>query len=239
MDFWKWCAEHARAIEIAVGAATAIGTLVLATVAVFQDTIRQLFYKPKFRIAIRCEPPDCVWVPFTNLQTGAFIAHSVYLRLWIENTGNAPARNVEVYAKELRLHRADGTWERVREFPPMNLLWANPPGTVYWPVIVSEMGKHCDLAHIVDPALRAQRGEENPALGLPPDRTSLAFDLMAAPNHKGHIVGPGRYQLDIVVAAENSRPLTETVEINLEGPWYADETRMLRDGVGVRIVRIA
>lgn len=213
----------------------ALGTLVLAAVAVFQETIRSWFYRPEFRVTVRCAPPDCVAVPLRNRSTGQFVANSIYMRLWVENIGNATSRNVEVYAKELRRQRRDGSLEHVQTFPPMNLKWTNL-GEIYFPVIVREMGKHCDIAHITDPAGRLIVGEENPRLNLSHGETSLAFDLAVAPYHLGHIVGPGTYHLDILVAAENSRPLLKTVEISLSGDWYADESRMLRDGVGVRIL---
>ena len=63
----------------------------------------------------------------------------------------------------------------------------------------------------------------------------MAFDLMVAPNHRGHIVGPGEYELDVLVAAQNVRPLRKTVKLRLPGDWYADEQRMLRDGVGITV----
>jgi hypothetical protein len=116
----------------------------------------------------------------------------------------------------------------------MNLKWANV-GTIYFPSIAPEMGKHCDVGHIVDPARRHLLGEDAPRLALTNQQTSLAFDLMAAPNHRGHIIGPGEYHLEILVAAENVHPIKRTITISLRGTWDADETRMLRDGVGVSI----
>ena len=212
-----------------------MGTLVLAGVAVGQPTIHGWFYGPKFKVTTRTEPPDCVAVPITDLQ-GNFIADCVFLRLWIENEGNEAARNVEVYAKELRRRRADDTWERVAAFPPMNLKWANTNAAIYYPVISPMMGKHCDIAHVVDPGRRKRPAlmENNPALGLADDKTSLTFDLQTSPNHRGHIVGPGKYELDLLIAAENADPIAHTIEIRLEGPWDSNETRMLRDFVGIK-----
>lgn len=211
-----------------------VGTLILAAVAVFQETIRGWFYRPTLEISTRTEPPDCVAVPIRNQNDGTFIANSVYLRLKVANSGNATARNAEVYADRLERKRADGTWERVTAFPPMNLRWSNI-GAIYFPSIAPGMSKHCDLGHIVDPARRHLVHEDSPSLALTPTQTSLAFDLMVAPNHRGHIIGPGEYRLDIVVAAENAMPVRRTVTINLRGPWFADEEHMLRDGVGVSI----
>ena len=123
----------------------------------------------------------------------------------------------------------------------MNLKWSDL-GEIYFPVIGAGMGKHCDLAHIIDPAQRAGRsqaefrGENNPQLNLTAQQCAFSFDLMVAPNHRGHIVGPGRYRIEVVVAAQNARPEPHTFEINLSGPWYPNEADMLRDGVGVQVI---
>jgi hypothetical protein len=117
----------------------------------------------------------------------------------------------------------------------MNLKWTNL-GLIYFPSIAPGMGKHCDLGHIVDPNQRQRVGEENSNLNLSKQEVSLTFDLMVYPNHKGHIIGPGVYQLDIILTAENTKPIRRTVEISIPGPWYSNESKMLSDGVGVRIL---
>ena len=213
----------------------AAGTLVLAAVAIFQDTVRGWFYHPTLEASIQTKPPDCVAVPVTTLD-GTKIADSVYLRLWVKNTGKATAKNAEVYASELLQRRTDGTWDRVDEFPPMNLKWSNV-GLIYFPFIAAGMGKHCDIGHIVDPACRSHPGlrEENPRLKLTNEQASLAFDVIAAPNHKGHIIARGDYRLKILIAAENAHPIEKTLSISVRG-WDADEMRMLRDGVGISIM---
>src|SRR5438552_2958471 len=78
----------------------AAGTIVLAGVAIFQDTIRDWVYHPILEALIQTLPPDCIAVPFAK-PDGTEVADSLYLRLWIKNAGRAPARNVEVYANEL------------------------------------------------------------------------------------------------------------------------------------------
>ena len=162
------------------------------------------------------------------------VGHAIYLRLWILNVGNATAINAEVYAKDLFRKRADGQWERVTQFPPMNLNWANGFG-IYFPSIAPAMGKHCDFGHITDPEGRGAVGEYAPKLGLAKEVCSLAFDLKERPNHKGHIIGPGEYKLEILVAAQNAAPIACTIKVSLNGKWDADESRMLRDNVGVTV----
>lgn len=58
----------------------ALGTVVLALVAVFQDSIRSWVYHPKLQVSIKTEPPDCVSVLFSDAN-GHFLANSIYLRL--------------------------------------------------------------------------------------------------------------------------------------------------------------
>ena len=169
---------------------TGIGTIVLAVVAVFQDSIRAWVYHPTLEASVETKPPDCNAIPLTG-SIGEPI-NSYYLRIWIKNTGKATAKNVEVYAKELLKLRADRTWERMHEFPPMNLKWSDIQ-QVYWPNIVPQMGKHCDLGHIIDPAHRdhpAIQHEVNRKLQLTDQQVSLAFDLITIPNPKGHVIGP-------------------------------------------------
>jgi hypothetical protein len=211
----------------------AAGTLILAAVAIAQDTIRAWFYRPTFKVSCSGLPPDCVSVPFTTLE-GVFVTDSIYLRILVENEGNATAQTAEVYAKELRIQRLNKKWEVITSFPPMNLKWSNI-GTMYTR-IVPGMGKYCDVGHIVEPARRQAMNEDAPNLNLTNQQTSLAFDLIGAPNNKTHIVGPGEYQLDIQIAAENAHPIKKTLAISLRGTWDADPEKMLREGVGISVL---
>lgn len=217
------------------GGLMTFGTLVLAAVAVFQSTIRGWFYHPRFRVSSKTEPPDCVAVPFRSAD-GSFVADSIYLGVRGENVGNATARNVEVYANSLQRQRADGGWEPVPAFPPINLKWAHI-NSMYFPSIAPEMAKHCNIGHIVDPTRRhLLPNEKVTRLNLTDQQTSLAFEVVVSPNQGGHVVGPGKYRLEILVAAENARPLHKMIEISVRGEWYADEAKMLRDGVGVKLL---
>jgi hypothetical protein len=80
---------------------TPVGTLALAVVAIFHDTIRSWFYRPEFQASIQTAPPDCVAVPFARVEDGTIVTASLYLRLWVRNIGNATANNAEAYVGEL------------------------------------------------------------------------------------------------------------------------------------------
>ena len=240
--FQKSNREAGNAVSINPEWVVATGTLVLAAVAVFQETIRGWFYRPKLNVSTETAPPHCVYVPMSDKRDGRFVAHCFYLRVWIENIGNASAQIVEVYAQELRRRRAEGTWERVVASPPMNLKWTNLSPQPLLATIPRGLGRHCDLAHIVDPAQREHevlKHDFSPALNLAPGVPSLTFDLTVSPNHRGNIVGPGEYELDIIVAAANTKPSRFVVTLKLQPHWDSDEKVMLRDHIAISVRKVS
>lgn len=216
---------------------TGIGTLALAVVAAFQDQIRACLRRPRLTVSIKTEPPDCMGVPEVFSMPGFLTpvpVKAIYLRLWVTNSGNAPAINAEVYADRLRRRRLDRSWEPLVGFPPMNLRWADIGGA-YFPRISPDMGKHCDLAKILDPKGLKIVGLDPPKEGLTAGEPALWFVVIVQPNHNGNIVEPGEYELDVTVAAENATPIRRTIGIRLGPKWFDDETLMLRDGIGVTL----
>lgn len=215
-------------------ALTAGGTVGAVVFALFQDSYRRFLWHPVLKLAANIGPPDCIKISsdVTDKATGLIIgsADTYYLRIRVENVGNEAARNVEVYARSLRTYR-NGAWTEVRQFPPMNLTWSNL-GTLYLAILApNETFRLCDVAHIVEPGKRSVfRGAEDAPeqlIGLEPNRVLLSFDLIQRPNHRGHIVGPGIYQLEIEVGAENAKPVRTTLEIFVHGDWDENEGEML------------
>jgi hypothetical protein len=225
--------------------ATAIGTLALAFVAVFQDWIRNCLTRPKLKLEIQPSPPDCMRTTFrqtvtiydptsrrpsyeSNLEIPCY-----YFRLCITNTGNCEAREVEIFAKSAkRHHEIKGEFEDVDRFVPMNLLWSN----VRKPFLTNlspQIPKHCDLAHVVRPDKKYAVRHELP--GVPNEQCVLALDLEVEPNTKGHLLGPGFYRLSLVLAAANARPREYLLDIRIAGTWCEDEPRMFGEGIRVRL----
>jgi hypothetical protein len=132
--------------------------------------------------------------------------------------------------------------EASKGIPSMNLVWSNSPpepnfkDRTYLLLLPPKTTKHCDVGHIIDPKMRGAFEEENARLRLKPDEMSLTFDVIAKPNHQGHIVRPGTCRLDIVIAAENAKTLERRVETTLHGSWHDDEATMLSSGVGIRVL---
>jgi len=228
---------------------TAIGTIGASVVAlflaIFHERLRTLLWHPTLDIALENQPPDCQLMTVTNTITvigatnagaGGVQAGCYYFRLRVYNNGRSSAEMVEVFVEEVHRRRADGTFERWQGFLSLNLVWAhyNSP---YFPRIPPHVYKHCDLGHILDPSLRQQfPGEDIPTLGIPKHQTVMCLGLIVRPSTGSYLIPPGFYRLVIVAVAANAGIARRTVELNLTGQWYADEERMLREGVGLTLL---
>jgi hypothetical protein len=208
--------------------AVAIGTLVLALVAVFQQWLQELFVHPKLNLDVRLARPDAEKTLFNN---GVDV---YYFRLAVTNTGNMAAHDVQVYVSGIEREAADKSYKPVERFMPMALIWAHM-GSPTKPHLLPNMPRSfCDLGHISDPARKAGTFEALPEVA--PDATVLALDLEVKPNSKGYLLGPGTYRLSLKVAASNCPPRDYILEAVVRGQWFADEDKMLSDGIGLRIL---
>jgi len=223
--------------------ATAIGTIALAVMtflavlaAVFQDRIRSWIWRPKLDLRILPQPPDCLKIPAAWPTPGTVSqADSYYLRAQVENTGHRAAEMVEVYLGEILEQTPSGDFVRQQTFLPLNLLWANfREPTMFLDHLSPHVPKHCDVAHIIDPAARTSiPGEDNPGLGLTSQQTALSLDLVVKPNTFSYLLPPGTYRLKLVLGAANARPVAKYVKIALTGQWFDDQEQMLRDGLRI------
>jgi len=228
-----------------------IATFTLAIVAALQDKIRGWFLRPKLMVSITVEPPDCHKTILRSFKVETKFEPAVgairnlervheadcyYFKLRVKNSGNQRAEKVEVFAAGLSKKDADAAFRPVHDFMPLNLRWSNVH-TTYLDAISPEMWKFCDLGHIIDPAKREPfQAENNPDLGISPDKTLLSLDLEVKPNNLLHLVPPGVYRIELLIGAANSKPIRKTFEINHTGNWIADEGKMLKDGIGIFLV---
>src|SRR6185312_2676697 len=99
---------------------TAIGTLLLGFIAVFQDSIRERIRRPKLNLTAVLRPPACHKTMLVLHPMGAqYPCH--YFRLGITNTGNTEAKQVQLYLASVKKKRKDTEFDDVDRFLPMNL----------------------------------------------------------------------------------------------------------------------
>ncbi len=175
-----------------------IATLLAVIVALIKEDIVKIWRRPKLQARIKLSAPDCHKTVMTlyDKNTGVVIdsADCYYFRLWIVNSGNQRAEKVQVFVNKLFRRHADGTFVEDKSFLPMNLRWSHsqPPPLgpdIFADGISPEMGRHCDLGHILDPKKRNKFGIN--LSGVTEDKTILEFDLEIAPNTLSHLIPPG------------------------------------------------
>lgn len=217
-------------IEIATWVG-AISTLVAVIVALLKDDILKLWHRPVLDVTLKPFAPDCHKIPVKMIDrsTGQVLqtVNSYYLRLWIENKGNIRATKVQVFAAALYRKHVNGNYNKEINFLPMNLKWSHSQMSPFGPEIFADglspdMGKHCDLGHIVQP-------EHN-------KEASLELDVEVVPNTMSHVLHIGEYKLELKIASSNCKPITRYIEINFTGKWFEDEDKMFSDGVGLKIL---
>jgi hypothetical protein len=226
----------------------AIGTLVLAVVAVFQQWLQRLIIRPDLHLAARVERPDAEktrWrIPsgtrdpmaeedeIAGRSTGG--ADVYYFRLAITNNGNFAAQDVQVYLSAVEFLRVDKKYEPVARFSPMNLKWAHV-NTTTRPVLLPKMAPvFCDMAHIADPQTRVFTGED--LLGVPTGEAVLGLDLEVKSFSRGHLLERGTYRFHLVLAASNHPPRNYKLEVVFPGKWFDDQEKMFREGFGMRLL---
>jgi hypothetical protein len=206
---------------------SAIGTFFLGIVAlfaIFYPTIRSHRRRPLLDIEVSMEPPDWDLMPIIGLPPHyATDSHAWYSRLLIKNEGEDPARNVFVRVKSISRQLPDSTFERVTNFLPMNLRWANTE-TVYFERVYRDVPVHCNFGRILNPAHR-----EFPYEYSADDKVRMAFSLCLEgyPSNLSHLLWPGTYSVSVVVAAENAEPKECVFEIFLSNEnWDKDREPM-------------
>jgi len=223
-----------RSSSEAAGWAGAVATFLAVLVALFKEEIQALWRRPSLAASIRLSTPDChkTEMTVTNTLTGQVLDSwpCYYFRVWVENSGNLRAEQVQMFLSRLLRKHADGSFKEEKQFLPMNLRWANSH-EIFAEGISPKMGKHCDLGHIVHPSKATQAGNTLP--NVPADKVIMSLDLEVKPNTKSHLLAPGTYRLELRLAAANSTPVVLILELTLTGGWYDDESRMFADGIGI------
>jgi hypothetical protein len=222
-----------------VGAGAA-ATLLAVLIALFKEDVRAWWRHPALQASIRLRPPDCHKVEIAFFDEAGQIrarAPCYYFRIWVENTGTVRAEQVQVYVSRLLRKHTQGHFEQIDTFIPMNLRWAMGPQPPERPEVFAagispKMGKHCDLGRIVEPKTYQRIRPTIP--GVPPDATFMELDLEVQSLTNSHIIIPGTYRLEIVLAAANCLPINKPIELTITGKWFDSDAQMFADGVALK-----
>jgi len=207
---------------------SAFGAIILAIVALFQDTLRAIVWRPKLELATENFYPDSEIVPLT--RGAERIAEAVYLQIPITNSGNATAEKVEVYLENVEREQ-NGAFHKISGLYPMDLRWRHTDRP-FLERISPHTTRDCTVGFIVNPANRnVFYGEDiinNFLRNLPANCSPLNLVLDVIPNTRCDLLMPGKYHLYIEISASNIRqPNKRTIELDFTGEWLESVSDMI------------
>lgn len=219
---------------------SAVGTLALAVVAVFQHQIWSWFRSPSLSVQYENKPPGAIKTPIqvtrptdklNELEVREYPSYWVRLQIW--NKGAAAAENVEVFAERLFRARANGELEPVEGFVPGGLAWSDT-NTSILPRIPAHAYRYCCLVHVVRPSDRKDLGLEHHK-SLPTHKTALSVDKVVKTFSSDHLLSPGTYFVHLQVAASNAPLVHAVAKVELTGDWVDELDEMLSKGIRVAV----
>jgi hypothetical protein len=207
----------------------AVATFAATLVALFKEEFVQWRRAPELKARVTLEPPHChrteMAFPPSPQRWLCF-----YLRIEVENTGRTRAELVEIRVAKIHPKGASGNFIEHKPFLPMNLTWSHVGGAVM-DGISPGLARHCDLGYILQPDAPHEAPADHVA-GAP----WLTLSLQARSFTGGHLLPPGEYRIDLIVAGANCASIRSIVEFNLTR-WYEEEREMFSKGVGLGLLR--
>jgi hypothetical protein len=155
-----------------------------------------------------------------------------YFRLWVENRGHL-AERIQVYVNSVSHQMGDGRCEIVPEFIPMNLRWADSPESkpLIFETLNPYMGKHCDFGTVSPTTNPTETIRE----GINQGESTFNLQTEVFSNNEVHRLKPGKYNIELLVAASNAKPKTFTVNLEWNGRFEETTARMFVESVKVKI----
>ena len=215
----------------------AIGTAILAVIALFQDYIRSWIKTPTLEVTTGSCTPFCKKLLFIAKDDSEKKADGYALRIKVKNVNplfhtKTRAECVEVFALRLLKKRTDGSFQPIQEFEPRNLLWSNS----FYPFsdISPEMERYCFIGRLINPIDRHNFPDFD-VESYNMNETCLRIAVDIARNTKEHIIPPGTYHIECLIGSANTKAFKKTFEISISGEWFDDEIRMYEKGLRIEM----
>lgn len=228
---WGWPGWSA-----VTGLATLAAVVVALALGIWSDEL-EIWGSPRPHLGLTLDPvPD----HFQKFLTEAGPMYTV--RISVTNEGRRPARNVELWAQELRVEQQGGAYVRDPAFMAMNLIRthsredASPKVRTVTPVVHPGIPKPYDVGKVL-----------NPDLSQAARRKELLFEIstevgpvkVEAAGLKDGIYPswkpPGRYRLVLAIAADGVDVIRRVVEISWTGRWDDDPDAFFKNELHVAL----
>ncbi len=216
----------------------AIGTAVLAIVALFQHHIKSFLTTPSLFSSTTTTSPFCKKLLFVNPQYADVTADGYALRIAVKNTTTcfrikSRAEEAEVFLSMLERKESDREFHPILGFDPSNLIWSHSfnPFTAISP----DMERYCFVGRVIKPSMRQEFPDFDNSR-LPRDKTCLRLDVATARHTKEHIIPPGKYRLTCLIGCANTKSIKKIFEVSISGEWFDDEVEMYERGLDIKML---
>jgi len=195
--------------SLIIQGAVAVGTLIVAIIAIWGNRIRSWWSGPKLKIYLHNPMGE-----LTKLNDGTAVRY-YHLRV-VNGRKWSPAHNVRVLLTKIFQPAADGRWVDRSFSGPLQLTWQFPQFHVRFPFIGPD--DISDLGCIVE-------GQQ------------FAITPYVVPNNFNGYVGPNqRIKVEVIAVADNGQSEPVLIEIAWDGNWSDDTAEMGRHLVVKEVV---
>jgi hypothetical protein len=137
--------KNSEFINIIISAIEALGTLIIAGIAIFTQTIKRWIYKIKLHFEIDSESPFVMEIDKFEEPT-RIPKNSISINLKIINKGKNSALNTQIYTDKIfRLVTENNTYIMMDPFLPVNYIWNNESDTKS---LTPKMSHYIEIAKI-------------------------------------------------------------------------------------------
>ena len=213
-----------------------VSTFFVALVALFVglagDFVKSKFKKPKLKVSMQLNPPDCCKIPLSSAVDGKLICDCYYFRFKVENYGNYQMEDVEIMVTELYKYNENlKKFEKVNSFLPQNLVWSNTQQMqlqyrITIPKIQPGLFKYLDFGHIISTPQELKKIFNSEVIFI--------FDVMVQPNNLSHIIAPGNYKIQILFTANNMKVYKKSYLLEIKNNWVNTEEEMFGKIVNIK-----
>lgn len=198
-------------LNLIVSGSAAIGTILLAVIAIFGSWIKRFFIKPKISVKIDSCKPYVELVKETDPNESSEISYKK-IHLKITNNGRQTALNSQIFIEKIFKKREDNqTYFLSKSFIPSNFLWEDDNKSK---PITTSISHFIEIARI-QKNVEYSSDEETGKPSKSKDYFRLCLSIQNA-HLKGvfQILGKGTFLLPIIVYFDGiPKPITSFVEI--------------------------
>lgn len=190
---------------------SAIGTICAVIVAIFKDSILKYINRPKLDVVIEKKRPYIFNIPQSEIIVSREvpIGNTVYLSFQVVNNGNSLAKNVAVKAKRIRSENLNETLDMFLTPENIGIKSEKLPRD-----IPSKTGVYWNCIEIADPRFRKFDRKYQVIKNLTENKPALLIPLTYRLSTGHHIVDGGKYDIDILIVADEIQAIEKTIEVD-------------------------